>query len=262
MQYIPLVLCLTGALIFSACSSSEDIPGYSYPHLEEVAPWDFEGEFTLDGQVFLRFENSKHQRLVVGAQELPAEVFAQFLNETGYGTKVPAVFAKQGTLYVKETGFELPVAAVTNVFIVDFQDSNPFRQGNQYTARDNGKRGARGITVHGAHAFCRWYSSRTKVVWRLPAPQEWLGIANSLHPDLQEMPGGSLEWCDNPLYFGSYKKWPVMGGEWHLRKKMTARGIAYALPTLRGEHEQPVTLRLFGVESESTANSTNVVARP
>jgi hypothetical protein len=244
-------------LSVSACSPPIDVPGHSYPYLEEVAPWNFAGKLALDGETFLLFEDGKQQRLIVAAQELPAEMFARFLNETGYGTNVPPVIVKLGTLYDKETGLVLPGATVTNVFIVDLQDSNPIRQEDQYIARDTGKRGLRGITVYGAAAFCRWYSSHTDISWHLPTPREWLGVANSRHPDLQDMPGGSLEWCGNPLYFGSYKKWPVMGGEWHLREKMTARGIAYELPTLRGEHEQPVTLRLFGVEREFSATSTN-----
>ena len=65
------------------------------------------------------------------------------------------------------------------------------------------------------------------------------------------MPGGALEWCQGTMEFLGMSKSPVMGGEWHMRKKMTARGVAYEIPTLYNEDEQSVGFRLFG-ELEGT----------
>lgn len=252
-----LLLVLTTAL-FIGCSKQEQ-QNISFSSLQDVAPWTYVRSVAVDGVGFLEYDDLYSNKVFVGKSEVSAELFAQFLNDTGYARNVPAIVAKWGVLYIKDSSTPISVESLTNVFIVDYADSNPVRSsaGLNYHVCTTGRVEASGVTFYGAQAFCRWYAMRTGIAWRLPRPEEWLGVANSLRDDLRGMPGGSLEWCDSSVQFGGSKKWAVMGGEWHMRRKMTRQGIAYQLPTLWHEHEQSIGFRVFGLKDEGKGAVTN-----
>lgn len=245
MRRFARLLFLIGLFLLAGCRPpvpQTDL--HPYPYLDPVKPFEFIGEIAVEEQPYLALKDGRRD-LLVGAQETSSVLFARFLNEHGYAKSRPAIVARLGKLYRKDDGSPLSGMSATNVFIVDFPDSNPVRAGDGYEPRHAEDTCARGVTLYGAQAFCRWYELQTGHPWRLPTPYEWLGAAGSRAPSLKGMPGGPLEWCEARVQIGQHEKWAVMGGTRHMRAKMTDRGIAYALPTLRGKHEQPLSFRLF-----------------